>query len=72
MALSEALALKDEEAKIAEVTKYYEAKGLDKQLLGLVSHYSAQAVSLLEGLNINEVCAGVLKGIIISLTAREL
>lgn len=72
LALSEALALKDEEAKIAEVTKYYEAKGLDKQLLGLVSHYSAQAVSSLEGLNINEVCAGVLKGIIISLTAREL
>ena len=70
--LSDALALEGEEAKIAEVTGFYEAKGLDKRILELVSAYSDQALSLLQGLNTDESYREVLEELIISLTARRL
>lgn len=71
-ALSAALELKDEGEKVRAVTKYYESKGLDKQLLELVSFYSDKAVSLLRGLNADEEHSQLLQELILGLTSRTL
>lgn len=52
--LLNALSLKDEDEKVAQVTALYEEYGLDSQLLSLVERYTSMALTLLGQINVPE------------------
>ncbi len=52
--LLDALSLKDEDEKVAQVTALYEEYGLDSQLLSLVERYTSMALTLLGQINVPE------------------
>ncbi|MDO4695473.1 polyprenyl synthetase family protein [Porphyromonas sp.] len=70
--LSEALALKDDDAKIAAVTAYYEAKGLDKEILSLVSSFSEKAIDIIDNLEADVELKSDLARLVADLTTRQL